>query len=112
MMLYKSEITEAEKADIDAAALIQEGRDAKYRAEEECRAMRRSGQPIEFIIGSVYSMAFWHHDAMGFWVRCPAGKLEDGWYRIYFHAWSDVLQECVLVVMVEGDFKATQRVSR
>jgi hypothetical protein len=113
MIPYKPELPDEEKAWIDAEALKQEYRDAKYRAEEDCRDFRRKGIPIDHIVGSVYDVPFWFQDAsQGFWGRRPAEKVEDRQYRIYYHGWSDVLQECVLIAMVQGDYKFAQRVTR
>lgn len=113
MIPYKPEMSDEEKASIDAAALKAEGRDAMIRATEVFRDARRRRLPTEGSVGCIYDVPVWHKDTtQGFWGRFPAAELEDRQYRIYFHVWSDVLQECVLVAMVQGNYKFAQRVSR
>lgn len=112
MRAYRPEMSEEERADIDARALHQEGIDAKIRAEKDFQTLRKD-VPLDCVVGCVYDIPIWHQDTTkGFWGRCPDDNPVTRRFRVYLHVWSEVLKEVVLVSMTEVNQKDFTRISR
>lgn len=116
MIPYKPEMSDEEKANVDAHALQLEAQSAQQKATDDFHKFKQQSWnfgPVDYAVGSVYEVAIWQQDtSQGFWGRFPAVNVQDKMFRVYFHVWSDTLNEAVQVAVVTGNIKDVQRINR